>query len=70
MKRIEFLQNIDTNTPEGRLLMAALACITVKVHPDKTPNECIAILNEDADEMFSREQPPIIFGDPVLQRRG
>ncbi len=45
------LNDISTETNEGKLLMAALAKITTESQTDKTPDEVIAQLNELAEKM-------------------
>jgi len=45
------LNNIDTSTKEGRLLMAALAKITTESQTDKTPNQVLAQLNKLVTKM-------------------
>lgn len=49
------LNEIDTNTEEGRLLLVAIAKITTSTHTDKTPNEVIAHLRDLSIHMFSNE---------------
>lgn len=46
------LNEINTNTEEGRLLLAAIAKITTSTHTDKTPNEVIEQLNKLSTIMF------------------
>lgn len=52
MNRITTLSHINYNVPEGRLLMAALAKLTVESQRDKTPDEVIWQCNELSDHMF------------------
>lgn len=47
---IKTLNQIDTSTNEGKLLLMALAKITTEIHTDKTPDECIALLNDLAND--------------------
>lgn len=49
---IQDLNDINTSTPEGRLLMAALAKITAESQRDKTPFEVIDQLNELKAKMY------------------
>ena len=51
LKMITELNQISTETNEGKLLIAALAKITTESQTDKTPDEVIAQLNELADKM-------------------
>jgi hypothetical protein len=52
MKKIVDIVDINTNIPEGKLLLAALAKITTESQTDKTPYEVIEQLNKLSDEMF------------------
>ena len=45
------LNQISTDTDEGKLLMAALAKITTESQTDKTPDEVIKQLNKLAEKM-------------------
>lgn len=45
------INEINTATQDGRLLMAAMAMITTQVLSDKTPDECLAILKDLAEQM-------------------
>lgn len=47
------ISDIDTTTKEGKYLLAALAIITTQVHPDKTPFECLEILEKKQKQMFA-----------------
>ena len=50
MKRLRNLSEVNTNTKEGRYLMAALAKITTESQTNKTPDEVLEqcyILQED-----------------------
>ena len=49
---IQDLNEINYSINEGRLLMAALAIITNECRINKTPNEVISELNQQADDMF------------------
>ena len=49
---IHDLKDINIETPEGRLLMAALAKITTESQRDKTPWQVIEQLNELKRHMF------------------
>lgn len=51
MKKIETLNDINRETPDGRLLFAALAKITTESQRDKTPDDVIGQLNDLADAM-------------------
>ena len=48
-KRIETIADIDTDTPEGRLLFSAVCKITTESQTDKTHDEVMNQLNEHAD---------------------
>ena len=45
------LEQINTETEEGKMLMAALAKITTESQTDKTPYEVLEQLNELKDKM-------------------
>lgn len=47
------LNDINTGSEEGKLLMAALAMITTTVHRDKEPGQVIEMLNELAGKMYA-----------------
>lgn len=47
------ISDINTGTREGKYLMAALAMITTEIHPDKTPFECLEILEKKQKQMFA-----------------
>lgn len=49
------LNEINTNTEEGRLLLAAIAKITTSTATDKTPNQVIGQLHKLVAHMFSGE---------------
>ena len=51
LKMITELNQISTDTDEGKLLMAALAKITTESQTDKTPDEVIKQLNKLAEKM-------------------
>ena len=52
---ISTLQEINYQTDEGQLLMAALAIITTELRTNKTPDEVIKELNELSKHMFRAE---------------
>ena len=52
LKDIKDLNDIDTDTKEGRLVMAMLAKITTEYQTDKTPGEVLAANVKLANEMF------------------
>lgn len=57
MEKITSLQQINYKTlPEGRLLFAALAILTVDNYPTKTPDEVIEILNQKADSFLVTDE--------------
>jgi len=45
-------------SPEGKLLMSALAIITTECRTDKTPYEVIHELNEHGKGLYPTDQPP------------
>lgn len=45
------LEQINTETEEGKMLLAALAKITTESQTDKTPYEVLEQLNKLKDEM-------------------
>lgn len=49
---IESTNQINANTHEGRLLLAALAKLTTESQTDKTPDQVIGQLNGLAEKMF------------------
>lgn len=49
---ITTVNQINTETPEGKLLLAALAKITTESQTDKTPDQVIEQLNTLSKEMF------------------
>ena len=57
METIKNVSGINTNSIDGRYLMAALAIITVDVYPDKEPDTCLSILHEKQSEMFKDAFP-------------
>lgn len=46
------INEINRDTEEGRLLLAALSFITSKYETDKTPYDVLSELNDLADKMF------------------
>ncbi len=50
-REIHDLDGINTDSPEGKLLFAALAKLTTESQTDKTPEEVIAQLNALSDEI-------------------
>jgi hypothetical protein len=54
---IQNISAINTNCPEGRLLMAALAKITTESQTDKTIEEVISQCHELAKYMFKDSMP-------------
>ena len=46
------LNDINTETEEGKMLMAALAKITTERQTDKTPYEVLEQITELKDEMY------------------
>jgi len=52
LELIKDLNDIDTDTKEGRLVMAMLAKITTEYQTDKTPGEVLAANVKLANEMF------------------
>ncbi len=53
------INDINTKTHEGRLLMAALATITTEGQSDKTPDEALERLVWMAGEMYPTPSPQI-----------
>jgi hypothetical protein len=47
-KIIEQLNDIDKNTPEGRMLLAAIIQLTTQHFPNKSPDEVIGLLEQVA----------------------
>lgn len=52
MEKITSINQINRETPEGQLLLAALAKISTESQTDKTPEEIIEQCNVLKDEMF------------------
>jgi len=50
------INDILTITPEGKLLLAAIAKITTESQTDKTPDEVLEQLNKLAEEMFKDQK--------------
>jgi len=51
------LNDIDTSTPEGMLLMAAIAKISTESQTDKNPDEVLGQLVELANKMYKAKGP-------------
>ena len=51
MEEITIVTDINTDTEEGKLLVAALSKITTESQTDKTPNQVIDQLNRLKDKM-------------------
>jgi hypothetical protein len=49
------VNQIDTSTEEGKMLMAALAIITTEIHTDKTPDEVIRKIHNLKHWMFTKQ---------------
>lgn len=62
------LENINTSTKEGRLLMAALTKITTESQTDKTPYEVLEQLDELANNMGLSSNAKEQFGTPKLNK--
>lgn len=54
-RKVMQVPQIDTRTPEGKLLIAALAMLTTEVNVDKTPDEILLKINSLADEIESNK---------------
>ena len=54
---IQNISAINTNCPEGRLLMAALAKLTTESQTDKTPDEILGQCTELANDMYKDTEP-------------
>lgn len=52
MERIREIMDINIETPEGQMLLAALAKITTESQTDKTPMEVLRQLDDLRDHMF------------------
>ena len=57
MKRLQNLSDVNTNTKEGRYLMAALAKITTESQTDKTPDEVLEQCYSLQEEMYKDATP-------------
>lgn len=49
---IKTINDINTETDEGKLLIMALSKLTCTVHTDKTPDEVVNMLVELAEECY------------------
>jgi hypothetical protein len=58
------LSSINTNTLEGRFLMAALAKLTTENHPDKTSDEVLSMLDELQAHMYQASPLPSVDDKP------
>lgn len=47
---------MSDKSPEGRLLMAAIARLTTQLDTDKTPGQVIGVLNELENKMYSDKE--------------
>ena len=54
LQEIKDLNDIDTDTKEGRLVMAMLAKITTEYQTDKTPGEVLSANSKLVREMFKK----------------
>ncbi len=59
MESIEDISDIDTETKEGRYLMAALAKLTTEIHTNKTPEQVLLDCGKLVNEM-GFEEPKVI----------
>lgn len=53
---MENLNDIDTNTEEGKMLMAALAKISTESQRDKTPDEVLLQVFNLKNEMYTNHE--------------
>jgi hypothetical protein len=53
MKQLNSISDIDSDTAEGRALLAALAIITTESRTSQTPYEVLADINALSDKMYS-----------------
>lgn len=60
MQQLNSISQINTDSIEGKYLMAALAKITTDSQTDKTPDEVIKQVGELQTYMYSKEQLPKI----------
>lgn len=70
MERLINLSDVNTNTKEGRYLMAALAKITTESQTDKTPDEVLEQCYLLQEEMYkdALDIPPIISERPTFEK--
>ena len=52
---MESIREINTNTIDGRLLLAAISKITTESQTDKTPDQVLSQLNKLADHIYKDE---------------
>ena len=50
------LNKINDKTDEGKMLMAALALITMRLRTNKTPNKVLGELEEIRDTMYRKNE--------------
>jgi surfactin synthase thioesterase subunit len=62
MRKIVNFSDIDRNTPEGRLLAAAIMIVsTTPGHTHKSRDQVLDSINELADEMSSHNKPMVTY---------
>ena len=52
--RIKTIDDINTKTEEGRLLLMAIAKITTESQTDKTPDEVVEQLNKLSKKIYNK----------------
>jgi hypothetical protein len=57
MRKIKDINEINTKTEEGKLLLAAMAIITTTIRTDKTPATVLKELQSLSEEMFNKQKP-------------
>lgn len=54
MKQITCIEQIDSDLPEGRALLSALAIITTELHTDRTPHQVLEKINKLTAKIYSK----------------
>lgn len=52
MERLPNLSSINTNTIEGRLLIAAMSEMSVKIYPQNDPDEILQMVHSNAEYIY------------------
>lgn len=58
------LSQIDTNTTEGKYLMAAMAMLTTESRASETPDEVLSVIHDRATQMYGEIKEPEVYVKP------